>query len=335
MLAALGLDPAEEQAYRLLVAGGVATLDELLDESDLSRSALATAMAGLVGRGLATEQPAPVGDGPARFAAPAGDGLVFFAAAPPAIALGGLLRSRHDDLRAAELAIAALAETYRSASAGRTASDVIEVITDVSAVRHRFAQLQEAARTEVLSLVVPHLSVVPHRENVARDECLRRGVRCRAIIDRRVLDPPGMVGDAIASAAAGLEIRVVDRVPVKAVIVDREVAMLPLRHNQHTAPASVLIHPSGLLDAMLAFYDALWERGYPLLPGSGAGPAEIDEIDGRILALLLSGLTDQAVAGKLGLSLRTVQRRIHDLMARAGVSTRVQLGWHAARKGWA
>ncbi|WP_433293916.1 transcriptional regulator TrmB [Actinoplanes sp. CA-030573] len=329
MLAALGLDAAEEKAYRLLVAGGDATLEELLPGAGTTRAELTDSLAGLVGRGLATAQPSP-----------AGDGVVRFAPAPPAIALAGLLRSRHDDLRAAELAIAALAETYRSASAGRTAADVIEVITDVDGVRHRFTQLQEGAREEVLSLVVPHLSVVPHRENAAGDDCLRRGVRYRAIIDRRVLDQPGAVGDVIDSAAAGQEIRVVDRVPVKAVIVDREVAMLPLRHNQHTAHASVLIHPSGLLDAMLALHDVLWERGYPLLPGAGAGAgtgagADIDEVDGRILALLLSGLTDQAVAGKLGLSLRTVQRRIHQLMARAGVGTRVQLGWHAARKGWA
>jgi sugar-specific transcriptional regulator TrmB len=324
MLAALGLDPAEEQAYRLLVAVGAASLEELLPSAGPARAGLAAALAALVGRGLATAQPPASGEGPVRFAA-----------APPAIALAGLLRSRHDDLRAAELAIAALAETYRSASTGRTAADVIEVITDVEAVRHRFAQLQAGAREEVLSLVVPHLSVVPHRENTAGDECLRRGVRYQAIIDRRVLDPAGVLDDVIASAAAGQEIRVVDQVPVKAVIVDREVAMLPLRHNQHTAAASVLIHPSGLLDAILAFYDTLWERGYPLLPGSGSGPAEIEEIDGRILALLLSGLTDQAVAGQLGLSLRTVQRRIHQLMAKAGVGSRVQLGWHAARKGWA
>ncbi|GAA4608558.1 DNA-binding CsgD family transcriptional regulator [Actinoplanes octamycinicus] len=110
-------------------------------------------------------------------------------------------------------------------------------------------------------------------------------------------------------------------------------AMLPLRHNEHTAPASVLIHPSGLLDAMLAFYDVLWERGYPVAPG--AAGEELDEVDRRLLSLLLSGLTDQAVAGRLGLSLRTVQRRIHQLMTKAGVHTRLQLGWHAATRGWA
>jgi DNA-binding CsgD family transcriptional regulator len=264
-----------------------------------------------------------------------------FRAAPPTIALAGLLRQRHDDLRAAELAIAALAETHRSATAGRAGADLIEVITDVHAVRHRFTQIQEAARHEVLSTVVPNLTVVPHRENHAEYACLRRGVRCQAIIDRRALNWPGMIEDVAASIAAGQEIRVVDHVPVKLVIVDRELAMLPLLHNQNTAPPSVLLHPSGLLDAVLAFYDTVWARAYPLrLSASGEGivetrPDDIDDLDGHVLALLLSGLTDQAVASQLGLSLRTVQRRISQLMAKAGVATRIQLGWYAARKGWA
>ena len=70
--------------------------------------------------------------------------------------------------------------------------------------------------------------------------------------------------------------------------------------------------------------------------GSGQlRPGEIDEMDAQILALLLAGMTDQALAGQLGLSLRTVQRRIRVLMDKAGVDTRIQLGWHAGREGWA
>jgi DNA-binding NarL/FixJ family response regulator len=64
-------------------------------------------------------------------------------------------------------------------------------------------------------------------------------------------------------------------------------------------------------------------------------PDHIDDLDAQVLALLLSGLTDQAIAGQLRLSLRTVQRRISQLMIKAGVATRIQLGWHAAQKGWA
>ena len=58
-------------------------------------------------------------------------------------------------------------------------------------------------------------------------------------------------------------------------------------------------------------------------------------MDRRILALMLAGLTDQAVAGQLDLSLRSVQRRLRHLQDLAGVDSRMQLGWYAARHDWA
>ncbi|WP_220447187.1 S8 family serine peptidase [Nonomuraea deserti] len=57
--------------------------------------------------------------------------------------------------------------------------------------------------------------------------------------------------------------------------------------------------------------------------------------DGGADPMAVAGLTDEAVAGQLDLSLRTLQRRLRALMDLAGVRTRVQLGWHAARHGWA
>ena len=56
---------------------------------------------------------------------------------------------------------------------------------------------------------------------------------------------------------------------------------------------------------------------------------------GRSSALMLAGLTDQAVATQLDLSLRTVQRRLRHLQDLSGVKSRMQLGWHAARHDWA
>jgi DNA-binding NarL/FixJ family response regulator len=51
------------------------------------------------------------------------------------------------------------------------------------------------------------------------------------------------------------------------------------------------------------------------------------------MQLLLAGFTDVAVASQLDTSTRTVQRRLSGLMARAGVASRVQLGWHAREHG--
>jgi len=62
------------------------------------------------------------------------------------------------------------------------------------------------------------------------------------------------------------------------------------------------------------------------LPGPDARPT-------RALALLITGLTDDAVARRLAVSRRTVQRAVRDLMDAAGARTRMQLGHHAACVG--
>jgi DNA-binding NarL/FixJ family response regulator len=183
--------------------------------------------------------------------------------------------------------------------------------------------------------------VVRHEENGAGEEGLRRGVRYRAIIDREALTQQGMPAMVAEALAEGQEIRVVDRVPVKMVIADEEMAMVPLLSGHNTAHESVFVRSSGLLDALIAYFEASWARAYPLTANAaGDGvvvtdPDRVEEADAQVLTLLLAGLTDQAVASQLGTSLRSVQRRIAALMDRAGVNTRIQLGWHAKANGWA
>lgn len=330
MLSVLGLQPAEEEIYRRLVTHVRVSAEELARLTARSVPDVTDVVRQLVVRGLASADPP----------APRPDTATVYSAAPPAAALGGLLRQRRDDLHVAEQDLAALIEEHRLSAAGRTTGNVVEEITDIGAVRHRFAQIQEAAQHEVLSMVQPNLTVVPHRENAAGVAGISRGVRYRAILDRKALSQPGMVHDVIASIHEGQEIRIADHVAVKLVIVDRERAMLPLLSGQNTAPESMLVQSSGALDALVAFFEMAWEQAYPLLVHANQQDLvevrpEIDELDSRILALLLSGMTDQAVAGQLGTSRRTVQRRIRELMLKANAETRIELGWYAARKGWA
>jgi predicted transcriptional regulator len=328
MLAALGLGPEDEDIYRRLVALGGTGLEELATDTGRTRDDLRTRLDHLARLGLVTsDAPAPVATV-----------STLFSAAPPEVALGAVLRQRRDDLRTAEFDLIALAEQYRAAADGRVAGGVIEVITDIEAVRHRYAQIHHSARHQVRATVVPRMSVVPHRTNSAADDTLRRGVASRVILHRDVFDEPGMFADTMESLAEGQQIRVAHDVPVKLVIGDDSVAMVPLPSHRNTAAASILVRPSGLLDALIAFFEAAWERAYPLPPeasGPDGATGGIDELDARILALVLAGLTDQAVAGQLRISRRTVQRRIHELMVKAGVDTRIQLGWRAARYGWA
>ena len=54
--------------------------------------------------------------------------------------------------------------------------------------------------------------------------------------------------------------------------------------------------------------------------------------DPKLVELLELGLKDEAIARYLGVSLRTVRRRVAHLMAVNGVDTRFQLGWALARR---
>src|SRR5262245_13730274 len=291
MLELLGLGAAEEEIYRRLVTGRSARVADLAAATGRPAAEVQVALASLTAQGLA---------GPA--VGTPGDADAVYEPAPPGVALNALLRQRQDDLRRVERDVADLVEEYRSSDRPH---DVIEVITDVETVRRRFFQIQDAARSEVLSMVVPNLTVVPHRENIAERAGMRRGVRYRALLDRRALTAPNMQADVRASMALGQEIRVVDTVPVKMMIVDGSTALLPLHHDRDGSPSSLLVHRSGLLAVLTAFFEAEWKRAYPLRPGAGEHdvaefhPRDLDDLDREVLTLLLSGLTDQALANQL------------------------------------
>lgn len=61
-----------------------------------------------------------------------------------------------------------------------------------------------------------------------------------------------------------------------------------------------------------------------------ASPPELPADQHELLRHLAVGLSDQAIGRRMGMSRRTVQRRVRSLMDHFGVRTRFQLGMRAA-----
>jgi DNA-binding CsgD family transcriptional regulator len=207
------------------------------------------------------------------------------------------------------------------------------------AVGQRFAQLQMSAREEVLGFVKAQIAVVPPEDNKEEeDAAVTRGVRYRVLIERSAFNRPGFFAAASDSLNAGEEVRVVQELPMRLLIVDRRIALVPLLSGAGSSIGALIVHSSGMLDALLALFDRVWRDGLPLVRGTNGmveGPTDgLPDLDARILGLLLAGLTDQAVANQLNLSMRTVQRSVGALMDLVSAETRLQLGFHAARRGW-
>ncbi|MFE2914524.1 helix-turn-helix domain-containing protein [Kitasatospora indigofera] len=264
-----------------------------------------------------------------------------YSAAPPAVALEALLAGRRHALRQAELSAAALAEAYRAATSDDAHRDLVEVVVGPAAIGHRVEQIQRGAKRELLALVTGQYDVVPADATGAETEAVERGVAYRVVVGRHSLGAPRSAEALFEALGRDQRVRVVDQVPTKLIIADGSLALVPLTTPGDAGePAALLVRAPGLVNLMTILFEQVWAWAQPLgleagLPVVGEAPAgEPVGTDRRILALLLAGSTDQAVANQLGLGLRTVQRRIKAVMELAHAETRVQLGWQAHRRGW-
>jgi DNA-binding CsgD family transcriptional regulator len=219
-----------------------------------------------------------------------------------------------------------------------TRQPLIELITQRESERQVFRQLQASAQREVIFLVRPPILIsrpvapeAPSYETDARG----RGVRYRGIVDSDYLALPGAVDHVRADIEKGDEVRIVHRLPFKMVVADRRTALIPLDLSSPRSEV-LLVRTSALLDALYALFESLWERAVPMSigcdmsapPGTGGRlPAESREI----VRLMAAGLNDKAIAHELALSMRTLNRRIAELMSQLNARSRFQIGWMAAR----
>lgn len=322
MLQAAGVSDFEEEVYRALVRTGPARLDDLPLTTQAGPVRVRAALQTLETQGLVSR-------------APGGDGR--FLAAPPDVALEALILQRERDLHLARLGLADLTAEYQTVTGIRGPAELVEVVTGTSAIQLRFQQLQLAARSEVKVFdLPPYTSAENAGANPVEIEQLGRGVRYRAVYDASAVDGPAAMDAIRPHLLAGEQARVVHGLPIKLAIADRTLALLPLSvGGSDVAPGAILVHACGLLDALDALFERAWREGVPLggeaVTTSLAAAVGAESAD--VLALLIGGLTDKSVASHLGLSRRTVQRRARDAMDRLGASTRLQLGYQAARRG--
>ena len=94
----------------------------------------------------------------------------------------------------------------------------------------------------------------------------------------------------------------------------------------------LIVRQPGLVQALTGLFELLWDRS-AAVPGLDRGEARPD-VRRLLLVQLAEGAKDEQIARALGLSLRTVRRRIADLLIELGVDSRFQAGVEAVRHGW-
>lgn len=331
VLAPAGLGPLEEETYRQLLRLPFAHPADVADRMAIPPERATALLEALRAKGLAAAQH----DG----------GVCSYRALPPDVALSPALLHRQASIEAARQALAELTEFYRANVRRHDPSQLVEVVAGGLALRERIRLLQDSARTEILWFCKANPVAMPSAENTEEFDALGRGVRYRVIYERALLDEPGMLDSVAEGIRHGEQARMLPRLPVRLAIADGSTALCPLVpvvESGRGEPTAAVIGHSQLLDALLALFESYWDRATPIrltAEGTADGPVEPatmgpDEDERYLLSLLVAGVPDKSIASQLGISRRTVQRRVDRLMTLAGVDTRPGLAYQAARRGW-
>ncbi|MFI1656275.1 DNA-binding response regulator [Streptomyces sp. NPDC020472] len=199
------------------------------------------------------------------------------------------------------------------------------------------AGLAASTRHELLTFDDPVASAgfaIPEPFLELAGACMRAAVEraeeVRRIVPRHAL--PRLEGGLRSPGRA----RLVETIPFKMIVVDRTVAAIPL-DLELLYNGLLLIRDPVVVQALVRTHHVSWAAAEE--PGRAAAPPpppprELPSQLRPVLDALLSGVTDETAAARLGMSARTYSRRVGELMAALGTTSRFRAGAEAARRGW-
>ncbi len=255
-------------------------------------------------------------------------------AVPPRLAARRLLspieltiQREHEELERLRHIFETLVPHYDRRMAEIRASWGLELIPDLDDVRITIERLTARCRTELLA-AQPGGARDPEalEDALARDTAmLGRGVAMRTLYQHTARYSRPTIAYVERMAQLGAEVRTVSDGFSRMLIFDREVGLLSVEGNSGGA---LLVHEPNVVRFMMAAFQHAWQRAepFPLVFDRTWAKQISGEIERSIVELLGEGLEDKAIARRLGMSERTCQRHVSEIMRSLGAKSRFQAG---------
>ncbi|MCX4747560.1 winged helix-turn-helix transcriptional regulator [Kitasatospora sp. NBC_01287] len=203
----------------------------------------------------------------------------------------------------------------------RASRGTVAHLDDLAQIQQRLDQLGQGCRREIMLAQPGKRStfVAEHAKSAARD-LKERGVRMRVLYQPPARLDPEHRDYAACATRLGFRLRILDEPFRRALIFDREMAVVSAVEGHWTA---TFIEDPVLVEVVVAGFERDWARAERVRWEEPVAA----ESDGPLVALLARGLTQRAIATRLGLSERTVAAQISRLRERHDARTLFQLGW--------
>jgi DNA-binding CsgD family transcriptional regulator len=170
----------------------------------------------------------------------------------------------------------------------------------------------------------------------AEIKAAERGVNVRTIYPPNRLASPVTRRVVKHQLRAGISVRTAATPATNLTIVDSCIAVV-VDHRGDSVEYTVLLRDSLLVHTLNQLFETTWTHARDATRLLSEGPDRVGDVnvDERLLLQLLGeGLKDESVAKHLGISVRTVRRKIGDLLNRLRATSRFQAGMLATRRDW-
>lgn len=273
--------------------------------------------------------------------APAVDDPESLVPIPPSVAtaalahpLERLILEQRQALAAVQASMSQAESVYRTAR--RMESESSQRLTPAPAIT---AALDEAIRGTRNELLTAHPGGRRPEEVLLKAlprtlEAHRKGVKQRTLYQHTVR-AHGPTLDYIKQVTdLGVEVRTVDEVFDRMIICDRALAFIPDMGKDHGTHALKVTDP-GVVHFLVSAFEYAWERAKPVVyeHDQQRPPLLTDETRLHVLRLMVDGYTDAAIAGRLGISARTVASHLKKVGDLLGSNSRAQLAYLTAKSG--
>ncbi len=172
-----------------------------------------------------------------------------------------------------------------------------------------------------------------HAESQSKSQpaALARGVRFRVVYDPSVFERGDLTLAMLDSVRQGEEARVSTNVSTRLLIRDREEFIIHASEHSTASHLAIQLTSPVLADFINNSFTKVWETALQVSNRKFESGTLLEDDEIQILRLLAAGQKDESVARALGVSVRTVQRKIQALQRSFGAASRFQLGAISAR----
>ncbi|MEU3609448.1 helix-turn-helix transcriptional regulator [Streptomyces sp. NPDC035033] len=257
---------------------------------------------------------------------------------PPSVALNKLVHPIEQEIqqqRQRALDLADAFEPFMSISTpDPSAVQAITVLEGLDVINDTLDRVLDECTEELLT-IQPGSGRKPEvvQDGLRRVEpLLERGIRMRTLYQHTARHHSATMGYVERIGPYGLEVRTLEEIVDRLIVVDRRVAFVPARTDRRVA---LELRHEGLVRYLVGVFDQFWLYGVPWEEEVPYTPS-VDGVSGiqlSIAKLLVEGHVDEAIARRLGMNVRTCRAHIAKLAATLGSGSRAQLGYLIARSG--